>query len=93
MAAKEVIIPLIAAAAAVLSSIVKNLHAKKSKSEIVINLGNGSKITVDGSEESRERVREILSQSFGSSEPNIVNNSKLQDASPEIRKTFQKEQE
>lgn len=92
MAATEIIIPLVAAGVAVLSSIVKNWSAKKSKSEIVINLGNGSKITVDGSEETRERVRKILSQSFGSSEPSIVNKSTLQDT-PEVKKTYQKDQE
>jgi hypothetical protein len=68
MALTEIVIPLLGAGVAVLSTLIKNWHARKSNSEIVINLGNGSKITVDGTEESREKIRKILSESFDPTE-------------------------
>lgn len=56
----EVLIPLAGALAAGFASAVKNWLSRKTKSEIVINLGDGSKITLDGSEESREKVRSAI---------------------------------
>jgi hypothetical protein len=61
----QIIIPAVAAGAAAFSAILKNWLAKKRETEIVINMGDGSKITVDGSEETRERVRKVLSETFG----------------------------
>jgi hypothetical protein len=60
----ELVIPAIGAILAVAATLAKNWSANKSMSDIVITMGDGSKITVEGSDEAREKVRKILSDTL-----------------------------
>jgi hypothetical protein len=62
----ELLIPLAGAGIAAFSSAAKSWLARKSLKEIVIDLGNGSKIVLDGSAESRERIRTSLAKALES---------------------------
>jgi len=62
----EIIIPLFGALVAIVATAVKTFAVKRSMSEIVINMGDGSKIRVDGSEEAREKVRRALTDTLQS---------------------------
>ena len=85
MAPLELIIPLLGAGAASIASIVKSWLAKKSERAITINLGNGSQVTVDGSEESLARVREILSKLVDTPDLRKINPSSVQAGDDEKR--------
>jgi hypothetical protein len=62
----ELLVPLAGAGIAAFSSVAKSWLARKSLKQIVIDLGNGSRIVLDGSAESQERVRASLTKALES---------------------------
>ena len=63
----ELLVPLLGATAATFSAFLKNWSAKRRPvGSIVVDLGNGEQITVDGSEQARAAIRKILAEALSS---------------------------